>query len=474
MNKKLSKKIKSVPAAPGVYLYRDKNRKVIYVGKAINLKKRVSSYFQKKDHDYKTLQLVSKISNLDFIKTESELEALILEADLIKRYKPRYNIRLKDDKNYVYLKITKEDYPRVLVTRQIADSNAEYLGPYTDASAVRSLLKMSRKIFPFCTCLPKKSEVCLYYHIGLCLGHSENYVSKNDYKKSINGLKRLFSGKVNKINSDLKKEMKLASLNKEFEKAAELRDKIKYLKKIQKTNILSERDISIDSGLAELRRHLSLADIPKKIESFDISNIMGTAAVGSMVVFRNGVSSAKEYRRFQIRTVKSSNDFAMMAEVLARRFKKKGKDMAFSDMPELVILDGGKGQLSAVLENIIVPEGVKVIALAKKNEEIFTVIGKQKSRNRFEIINLSKDSEGYYLVQRIRDEAHRFAVSYHRKVKTRDTFNSSLDSIIGVGPITKKKLISKFGSIDKIKKAKLSEISKIVPVKIAKKIKEQL
>lgn len=469
MNKKVTEKLKGVPGSPGVYIFRDNNRRVIYVGKAINLKKRVSSYFKKKDHDPKTLQLVSKISNLDYLKTESEFEALVLEADLIKRYKPKYNIRLKDDKNYVYLKITKEDYPRITIVHQITDHKADYIGPFTDSSAVRSVLKMSRKIFPFCTCSQQSDDVCLYYHIGLCLGHDEKHVSKKDYNKSIAGIKRLFSGKIGKIKLDLEREMKKLAKNKEYEKAADLRDKIMYLGKIQKAHLLSERDISIDDGLTQLKKHLNLESVPQKIESFDISNIMGTAAVGSMVVFRNGVSYPKEYRRFQIRTVKGSNDFAMMAEVLARRFKRKGQDKAFLDMPDIVILDGGKGQLSAVLQNIIVPEGVEIVSLAKKHEEIFSV-----KNNKFQITNLPNGSEAYYLVQRVRDEAHRFAVSYHRKVKSRETFESSLDAIIGVGPKTKKKLIMEFGSIEKIRKTSIKNLSKIIPENLAKKVKENL
>jgi len=470
--KNIKEKIKSIPRTPGVYLYRNNKNRVIYVGKAINLKNRVSSYFQTKDHDVKTQELVKNINNLEWIEVESEFEALIVEADLIKRYKPKYNIRLRDDKNYSYLKISGEEYPRISIVHQIADHEAKYIGPFTDSTALKSILKMARYIYPFCTCSKPKGDTCLYFHLKLCPGHDQKHISVADYAKNINGLARLFQGKTAKIEAEIKKAMKDASKNQEFEKAAEYRDKLRYIKKIQKTHLFSDRELSSDAGLRQLAKELNLAEIPRRIECFDISNIMGTAAVGSMVVFKNGIASPRDYRRFQIKTVKGADDFASMAEVLSRRFRHVGskkKDSSFASMPDLIIVDGGKGQLSAVLDRINIPLEVKIVSLAKRIEEIFS-----RENGKYRVTYLKPESEAMFLVQRIRDEAHRFAITYHRKVKSRELFESSLDSISGVGPKTKKKLIAHFGSIKKIKEASLSELSEVVPQQTARKIQEQL
>lgn len=582
-NLKIKNCIQNLPKTPGVYIYRNKSGKVIYVGKAVNLKIRVSSYFHpstalgtgNKDLDPKTKELVKNIVKIDIVEVGSEFEALVLEAELIKRYKPKYNIDWKDDKNYAYIKLSGEKYSRVSVVHQITDpttlklrrtnhlveSRTEYMGPFVDVKAMRTILKLARRVFPYCTCGLGSNEICLYFHLGLCKGHGAKYFSEREYARNLKGLISLFSGKTEKLRKELTRDMKKAAGSQKFEKAAELRDKIHYLKRIEQTHLFSDRDLSDDSGLSELAQHLELSKIPQKIESFDISNILGTAATGSMVVFRNGVASPKDYRRFQIKTVKGANDVAMMAEVLARRFAKiviastesrfstsstrqsnnlssrpkrrdllsdfstrrlgrndiKGegrndkRDKAFSDLPDLVILDGGKGQLSAVLKKLSTFDtsrsrpgleltGVKIVALAKKREEIVMINDKMQMSNaksmsqnkkpkndhlklknldlignlKFEIVNLPRESEALYLVQRIRDEAHRFAVSYHRKLKSKEVFETSLDGIIGVGPKTKKKLIAKYGSVNKIKETSLDDLSKVVGEKIAKRIKEQL
>lgn len=491
--------VKSLPKTPGIYIYRNKIGRVIYVGKAVNLKNRVSSYFQNKDlptsqelrrrSDSKTAELVKNIAKIDYLECGSEFEALVLEAEFIKRYKPKYNIDFKDDKNYAYLKITKEKYPRMTVVHQINDHNAEYLGPFIDTRAVRNILKIARRIFPYCTCGLSADEVCLYYHIGLCQGHGEKYVSEKDYKKNIKGLKKLFAGKTEELRKSFNKEMKMASQSQDFELAANLRDKLKYLGRIEKSHFISERDLSTDRALFELSKALEMKKIPQKIESFDVSNILGTAATGSMVVFRNGIASPHDYRRFQIKTIKGANDVAMMAEIVSRRFRLseiKRKDLAFFDLPDLIILDGGKGQLSAVIKKGSIPKSVKVVALAKKREEIYTIKhqipnNKLQINSKLEIPNskftrilLPKDSESLFLLQRIRDEAHRFAVSYHRKVRSREVFKSSLDGIIGVGPKTRKKLLTKFGSIKRIKEATIVDLSRLIGEKLARKIKEIL
>jgi len=497
MNTILSQKLKKLPKKPGVYIYRDEKKKIIYVGKAVSLKNRVGSYFNKVEKDPKTTELLKSIADMEWIEAGSEFEALIFEADLIKRYKPKYNVRLKDDKNYVYLKITKEEYPRISVIHQITDHEAEYIGPFVDSSAVKAILKMARKIFPYCSCARKEDEVCLYFHIGLCQGHDKKYISTSDYSKNIRGIKKIFSGKIENLKTEFIKEMKKAVKAQTFESAALYRDKIKYLERIKKSHFISERDLTADTALYQLKSELDLSKIPARIECFDISNILGTAATGSMVVFINGIASPKDYRRFQIKTVKGANDFASMAEILKRRFSLKrglnpptegstlkGKSLRWP-LPDLVILDGGKGQLSAVLKNVEISEKVKVVALAKRYEEIVTVNNKQiskleiKNSNliknfKFKIVNLSSGSEALYLVQRIRDEAHRFAVCYHRKLKGKEMFETSLDAIQGVGPKTKKKLLKEFGSIKKIKEASTEELTSSVGKITADRIKENL
>lgn len=513
MNNNLTQKIKILPKGAGVYLFRNEKGKVIYIGKAVNLRNRISSYFNQAEKDPKTTEMISHIDKIDTLPCGSEFEALILESELVKRYKPKYNIRLKDDKSYVYIKISADNYPRIKITREMVDEKAKYLGPFIDAGAVRSVLRMARKIFPFCTCRLPKGEVCLYYHLGLCRGHDEQYISTKEYQKDINGLIKLLSGKTGELERNFTKQMNLAAKDKKYELAAEYRDKLRFFERIKKSHFISERDLAADQALLQLKKELNLVKIPRRIECFDISNIMGTAAVGSMVVFKDGIASPKDYRRYKIRTVKGANDYAMMAEVVARRFrtvitggarqsdKQSSKitnrsskiESRNSDLPDLVILDGGKGQLSVVLQNIVVPEETKIVALAKKREEIFSISNSKLqapktkqirssklktdkfiSNFKFQIINLPKQSEAYYLVQRIRDEAHRFAITYHRKLKSKEIYETSLDAIPGVGPKTKKKLMKEYGSIENIKKASIEDLSKTIPLKLAKKIKEQL
>lgn len=481
MNEKLIKKISELPKTPGVYIYRNEKAKVIYVGKAVNLKNRVNSYFQSREHDPKTTELVKNIRHLEWIEVGHEFEALVLEAELIKRYKPKYNIDWKDNKNYAYLKLSGDKYPRVSIVHQITDHEAKYVGPFIDIKALRTILKLGRKIFPYCTCGLADNEICLYYHIGLCPGHGEKYISEKDYQKNLKGLLALFSGKTKSLENEFKKGMARAAKERHFEEAAACRDKLRHLKRLEHTHLFSDVDFSSDKGLSELTERLNLSKLPKKIECFDISNVMGIAAVGSMVVFKNGIASPKDYRRFQIKTVKGANDFAMMAEVLKRRFSLgtlKKADKSFSELPDLVILDGGKGQLSAVLKNVQIPQDVRVVALAKRLEEVFSVANYDTASTTlkldFQLTELEPGSESMFLVQRIRDEAHRFAVSYHRKVKSREAFETSLDSIVGVGPVTKKKLIKEFGSVKKIKEANLKELEKVVGPKIAAMIKENL
>jgi len=476
LNKKIiQEKLKKLPKDPGVYIYRNDKKRIIYVGKAINLKNRVTSYFRG-DHDPKTVELVKNIVDLEWIVAGSEIEALLLEAELIKRYKPHYNIDWKDDKNYCYIKITKEDYPRIYVVRQVVDDKADYLGPYIDATAVRTSLKVLRRAFPFCTCSLSPDATCLYYHLNLCHGHGQKYISKADYAANIRGLVNFLGGKREEVLRDFKSKMKLYSKEKKYELAAEMRDRISALVKMRFQHVIEDkRELRLDKALTGLKDALKLPDLPHRIECYDISNIFGRAAVGSMVVFEDGVPDRNDYRRFEIKTVKRIDDFAMHQEVAKRRFAKitnrDSNDKSFASVPELVIIDGGKGQLSSVLE-VVKPLGLatKFVGLAKRLEELVLM----NPDGSFEIVNLEINSEAYFLVQRIRDEAHRFAITYHRNLRSKDLTSSRLDNVPGIGPKTKKRLMTKYVSVDKIKQATDTELSEILSKKVIQNLREYL
>jgi excinuclease ABC subunit C len=469
----VQEKTKKLPLGPGVYLFRNNKGSIIYVGKAVNLKNRVSSYFVK-DHDSKTKDLVSKIADMEWIDAGSEIEALILESELIKRYKPKFNILLKDDKSYCYVKITKGDYPVISIVRQVIEDKSEYLGPFIDAGAVRTSLRYLRKIFPYCTCSLSGQNICLYYHLGLCRGHGETYISPKEYQANIRGLISFLSGKKEDVVHDLTRKMKRYSKEKAYEKAAEVRDRLSALTRMRFEHVIEEkRELRLDKALLGLKESLGLDVIPKRIECYDISNIFGRAAVGSMVVFENGIPTKNDYRRFEIKTVKRIDDFAMHSEVAKRRFTKiiNTRDSSFSKIPDLVIIDGGKGQLSSVLK-VVSPLGLptRFVGLTKKLEEM-VILGKD---GKFSVVNLLPDSEAYFLVQRVRDEAHRFAITYHRNLRSRELTSSRLDNIPGIGPKTKKKLILHFGSLEKIKEAQNTELASLVGTKLTDKIREVL
>lgn len=473
--------VRNLPETSGVYFFRDQAEKIIYVGKAISLKNRVSSYFSTKVADAKTKELVKKIAKIEHINTESEVEALILESEMIKRYHPKYNIVWRDDKNFVYIKITDEDYPQVILVRQIVDDRAKYIGPFVDVVSVRGLLKYLRKIFQFrhCRNLPRKA--CLQYSIGNCAGPCQEYISKTEYRKNIRNIVRFFEGQTEAVKIDFRKEMKRAVKDEEFEKAALYRNRISWIDKINSLNLISfeETNLKSDKALRGLRDVLRLGPLPHRIECYDISNIFGRAAVGSMVVFEDGLPKKDDYRRFEIKTVSRIDDYQMISEVLSRRFRKFGQkkaDRSFSQLPDLIIIDGGKGHLR-VAEDTARPFNlsVRIISLAKRQEEIFRLNrGNNNDKTEFEKIILERNSESYFLIQRIRDEAHRFAITYHRSKRGKELLVSNLDIIPGIGPKTKKKLIQIFGSVDDIRERSLAELKDAVGEKLAKKIKENL
>jgi excinuclease ABC subunit C len=478
VNKKLEAKLKTLPGQPGVYFHKNAKGQIIYVGKAAVLKNRVRQYFQdSRVRDPKTDALVTEIVDTDWVVTESEIDALFLESEMVKRYKPRYNILLQDDKSQLFVRITMQDaYPYISFTRQPLDDGAEYFGPYYNGFAVKKALRYLRKIFPYSTHVNMPARVCLQYHLGLCPGVEEQKVSSPDYKKTLRKLMLYLKGERVKLITQLESEMKAAAAHQEFELAAKRRNQIYNLKSLQKQILFSDRefmDISKDQALSGLSALLTLKGVPKRIEGYDISHMSGTNNVASMVVATNGVADKAEYRKFKMR-IPGNNDFAHMHEVISRRFSGKHLDWP---KPDLLLIDGGKGQLGAAL-TALEERGVAIpaVGLAKRLEEI--VVHKTRSNaaldtskypeafvsefEDFYVVLLPKDSHIVKLLQRIRDESHRFAVSYHTVLKRQKQTTSELDEIPGIGPATRKKLIQSFGSLRAVKNAQRAQLVAVI------------
>lgn len=407
--------INSLPTSSGVYLFKDAAGVVIYVGKAVNIRKRVESYFRKNTGSLKTDFLVSKIDHIDTIQTDSEAEALILEASLIKQYLPKYNVELKDGKTYPFIQITKEEYPLVKLvrqnTRKYKDGPSEFWGPYVNPGLVREALNIIRRIFPFRTCDPFADKLCLYYDIGHCQGPCEGKISKQDYQRNIRHVKMILDGRKDDLYRHLRQEMEETSRRQDFEAAARLRDQIRAIGALYS----GTGDVNYFKEAEQLQRAIGLERPPVRIECFDISNIMGQQSVGSMVSFLNGKPDKNNYRRFRIKTVQGIDDFRMIAEIVRRRYSRLQKERL--GFPDLVVIDGGKGQLGAALEelkNLNLP--LPIIALAKQEEEIF-IPGKRNS------LKLSHDSLGLKLLMRVRDEAHRFGLKYHTLLRSKKFLN---------------------------------------------------
>ncbi len=607
----------TLPTKPGCYLMKNAEGKIIYVGKAINLRNRVRSYFHAdSSHDAKTRRLVRDIAHIEWIVVGSELEALILEMNLIKKHRPKYNIRLKDDKRYPYIKVHwNEPFPHVTVTRQMADDGARYFGPYTSAWAVYQTLDVLRKIFPYLTCdreiTGMDKRACLYYDIKLCTAPCIGAASQAQYRQMISDLMDFLSGHSEGIIERLEQDMHKASEEMRFEKAAAVRDQLKAIQSIierqrivfatdyldsdvlamarsdgeacvqiffirggkligreyfilegtedaadnevmeqfitqfyteaanvpqqvmlpqelEEAQIISQWLRSKRGGekveffvpkdgqpqelvqmatenatetltalraqwqadahkqeqaLAELQQSLKLSEPPNRIECYDISNTQGTAIVGAMVVFTQGVPDKKLYRKFNIESVIGApDDFASMEEMLTRRFRRwrasqeteagpgSKPDASFSFLPDLIIIDGGKGQLGRavqVLEKYELLDRVPVVGLAKREEEIFFP-------HKSDSLLLPRHSQGLYLVQRIRDEAHRYGITAHRKKRQKIGMASQLDSIPGIGPARRKALLKHFGSVDKIREATIEDLKVVVPEDTAHSIKAHL
>ncbi|MBI5149643.1 MAG: excinuclease ABC subunit UvrC [Candidatus Omnitrophica bacterium] len=421
----IKEKINALPLTSGVYLMKDAAGRVIYVGKAVSLRKRVQSYFRPRGPAAfgKTQMLVAEIADIDYILTPSEAGALLLEASLVRKYRPKYNVELKDDKSYPYIEITAEPFPRVALVRSIAlvrggvpgpndrrKKASVYYGPYVSAGLVREALAIIRKIFHFRTCDPFPHQSCLDYHIGLCDAPCIQNISRRDYARNIRRVRLVLEGKKDTLYKSLKQDMEEMAREQQFEQAAKVRDQIRAIGALYS----GTRDINYFKEAEQLQRVLGLPRMPERIETFDISNIMGDQAVGAMVAFWNGRPDKSNYRRFRIRDVAGIDDFEMIAEVVRRRYGRLQREGRV--FPDLVVIDGGKGQLSSAcraLEALQVE--IPVVSIAKREEEIF-VPRKRDS------LKLPPDSLALQLLQRVRDEAHRFAVSYHRKLRHKNVF----------------------------------------------------
>ena len=410
----LKDKIAALPLSSGVYLMKDADGKIIYVGKAVSLRKRVQSYFRGKTANVKTDLLVTNIADIHYIPTHSEAEALILEAALIKKHLPTYNIELKDGKSYPYIRITDDKYPYVSVVRlarvEEKIKGCRYFGPYVDAALIREALNLIRKIFPFCSCHPLPKKPCLYHSIGLCEAPCIGAVSAEDYRRNIENIALVLSGEEDELYRNLKSEMEELSRRQEFEKAARLRDQMRAIGSLYS----SSADLNYFKEAEGLERALGLVRRPERIECIDISHTFGERSVGSLVSFLNGKPDKDNYRRFRIKEVAGIDDFRMIAEVVHRRYGRlKREGLPY---PDLIVIDGGKGQLAAAVKEIkALAIQVMVVSLAKREEEVF-LPGKRRPAL------LSRGSLALKLLQRVRDEAHRFAVAYHRKLRSKKMF----------------------------------------------------
>lgn len=482
----LSEKVKSAPISPGCYIWKDLEGGVLYVGKAVNIRARTSSYLNNYERlDPKIRSMIDHAQDVEFYEVDSEVEALILETNLIKKYKPKYNRLMKDDKNYVWLKVDwYRQYPRLEIVREQLDKKSEYYGPYPIKFPVTKVLNALRKIYPYCDTPPQGEgrflpKPCFNYHIGLCSGVCADKVSRIDHRKNINGIRNFFRGRKGREVDKLKQNMIFYSQRKNFEKAAEFRDKLKDLeyvtqriritKDMDELMLLKEKEDSSILAQKELIQNLTnyraIEDKSEKlrIECFDISNIQGTNAVGSMVVFVGGKPAKSEYRKFKIKTKSTPDDFAMMQEVLTRRINRIAKSNWA--VPDLIIVDGGKGQLSTVFslfQKLNYVDKIPLVGLAKREEEIFFVSDDSRGELEFGRILLPRRSQSLYLVQRIRDEAHRFAIGFHRRLRSKGLVHSVLDDIPGVGKIVKQKLFDAFGSVDKMSKQSLEDINSVI------------
>lgn len=406
----LKEKLKNLPKLPGVYMFKDTEGTVLYIGKAKNLSKRVSSYFKENTpRSIRQMSLLEHIKDLDYIVTTSEEEALIYEANLIKENKPKYNVELKDDKSFPLLKLTlKEKFPRLIISRKKLNDGSRYFGPYTRVKLLRKAVTLMKGIFPLRTCKNIKDHVCLSYHIGQCLGPCIGKVNEKEYQEVIRELILFLQGKKKRLLKELTEKMKEVSKEENFEEAAIIRNRISALSEVPGKKM---RDYSGWGDVAvKLKKILRLPRLPIRIEAFDVSNIQGKEASGSMVYFYNGKPDKSNYRKFKIKGVEDIDDYSMIREIVKRRYKRlKEEDGVF---PDLIIIDGGKGHLGVAYDELVRLNlrRIPIISIAKEKERIYTRSSRMP-------LDINKDGELLHFIQRIRDEAHRFALKYHHKLR---------------------------------------------------------
>lgn len=514
MNTALEQKLKTLPSSPGVYFHKSKSGEIIYVGKAAVLKNRVRQYFQSgKDFDAKTRALVSEIYDTDWVETESEIDALFLESEMVKRYMPRFNILLRDDKSQSFVRIDmKSEWPTVTFTRNPADDGATYIGPFYNAYAVKKALRYLRKVFPYYVKEPNRTRANLEMQIGLAPGLD---ATSHEYKLNLNKLIKYIEGGRVTITKELEREMQRAAKNQQFEVAADIRNKLSYIKELQRRIMFGDHeflDISKDQALVLLAELLGLDKEPARIEGYDISHMSGTNVVASMVVFTNGVSDRSNYRKFKM-THQRNDDTANMHETLTRRLSEK--NIKAWGLPNLILIDGGKGQLNAAIDAMeAAGQAIPIIGIAKRDEEI--MISDTRSHIRDDYLqHLMREpadgvsvthAGGWYTVnlhvgqlnagshsrnlrggdhvsaydsvtmlfQRIRDESHRFAISYHTTLKRQGATKSTLDDVPGVGPATRKKLLKTFGSVRGVRTASDAELQEAVGPVLASRLRSYL
>ncbi len=410
----LKLRLKEIPEKPGVYFFKDRDGKALYIGKALSLKKRVTGHFRSFGESFsKEGLMLSQVSRIDFLETPTEAEALLLEMSLVKENLPKYNKMLRDDKAYPYLKITSEETPRLLMVRSRKADGGKYFGPYTNGRLLRQALRMLRREFPMRTCRTLPKKVCLQYHLGLCGGPCQGFQSASEYSRTVKELTSFLDGRRDALVRNLSKRMKMHSLAREYEKAQTLYEAIQALSAVPSTGRRGKNPAEV---LVDFQTIFSLPTLPRRVECFDISNLQGRESVGSMVVFSDGEPSRRDYRRFRIRSVEGIDDYRMMCEVVRRRYERVLREGL--KRPDLILIDGGKGHLSAVkgqLEAMGLADQ-PILSIAKQHEIVF-------SPARTAPYVLSPSSPTLQMIRHLRDEAHRFAISYHRRLHRKEAFN---------------------------------------------------
>ena len=455
MSSSLREKINQLPFSPGVYFMKSEEGQVLYIGKAGSLRKRVRSYLTRRGELPKIAILMRKVADVDYVETPTEVDALLLEARLIRQFQPRYNKELKDDKSYPLLKITNEQFPRIHLTRSKSEKKAAYYGPYTDAKLLREAITLINTLFPLRKCRRLPKTACLYYHIGQCLAPCIKPEIKTEYGRVVEEVKAFLGSGKRSFIEYLTERMHEAARELRFEDAQYFKEQIEALARLKKKRFwLKKQEAAVAfSATLELKKILGMEKLPEKIVCFDVSNIQGDEAVASKVSFYRELPDKLEYRRYKIRAVTGINDYAMIQEALGRMLigLKEGRE---SFIPDVIMIDGGKGHLNAAREVLEKEgfEGTELIALAKRFETVY-------SARTGDSLDLPKESPALHLLQKVRDEAHRFAITYHRMLKERGLSRSELDQIPAIGVKRKQILLTQFDSLEELKRTGVEQLA---------------